>query len=61
MLSITLCDFIVRLPDSGQRGLFPQHFQRFKQRRRVLAAAHGDADGLKHLSGLYAKFLSGGT
>src|SRR5271169_808879 len=36
--------------DARQRGLPSQDFQRLEQRRGVLAAADGDANGLEHLS-----------
>ena len=48
-----------RLLDPRQRRLPTQHFQRLKQRRRILPAANRDANGLKHLSRLDSQFLRG--
>ena len=42
-------------------GFPAQDFQRFKQRRGVLATANRYADGLKHLPGLHSQLLSGGA
>ena len=36
--------------DPVKASLAAQHFQRFKQRRRFLAAAHRDANRLEHLA-----------
>lgn len=44
-----------------QRHLFSDNFQGLKQRWRILAAAYGDANGLKHLSGFESKLLGGGA
>src|SRR5581483_5455213 len=50
-----------RLVNPRQRLLPPEHFQGFEQGRRVLAAADGYADRLKHLSWLDAQLLGGGA
>jgi len=60
-LPLLLTNFLNGLPNPGQRLVLPQHFHRLKQRRGVLAAAHGDADRLKHLSSLQAESLRGGA
>ena len=39
----------------------PKYFQGAKQRRRGLAAAYGDADGLEHLAGFDAQSARGGA
>ena len=49
------------LLNSLQRSFLSQNFQRFKQRRRILAAANSYADGLEHLSRLHSQLLSGGA
>src|SRR5512138_3807677 len=55
-----LLQLLDRLPDALQAGFLAQHFERFEERWRVLAAAHGDTDRLEHLSGLDTE-LFGGT
>ena len=44
-----------------EAGLAAQDFQRFEQRRRGLASADGDADGLEHLAGFDAELCGGGA
>jgi hypothetical protein len=39
----------------------PQHLRHLKQRRRSLAPADGNPNGLKHLSRLHSEFLCGGA
>ncbi len=42
-----------------QANFAAQHFHGLKQRRRILASADGDADGLKHRPGLQSQTLGG--
>jgi len=41
-----------RLPNAFEANLAAEDNQSFKKRRRILAPADGDADGLKGLPGL---------
>ena len=45
----------------ARRGVAAEHLERRKQRRRVLAAADGYADGLEHLAGLDSQRAGGGA
>ena len=45
--------------NAGERLFPPQYFQGLKQGWRILAAADCNADGLEHLPGFDAEFLSG--
>src|SRR5580698_2454989 len=54
-----LAEFLSCLLNPLKCHPFPQNFQSFKQPGSILPSADGNADGLEHLSGFDAEFLSG--
>ncbi len=60
-LGMSSAEFHERLLDPGKHGLFPEHFKRLEQWRRILSSTYRHPDRLKHLARLDTEFLRRGT